>query len=129
MRFKSVCFGMLALFLMSGCAKVNEQRTLTVAPGEIKAPVIVDGPARDQNLTVTVNCAAAPVDVYIALESEAVDKGEARIPKSSLKSQMAVQGEATLTALIPAKSAYAVVLAVPESSKRQALVTLKVEAR
>lgn len=124
-----VCLGVLCTLLVaSGCQKVNEQRTMKLEPGDTKA-VQIGGPDREQQVTVTVNVSGSPVDVYVALDKEAVNQsGEAQVPKNALSKEMKVQGDKTLSAKIPAKSAYAVVVNNPPGGK-EANISLKIEGK
>lgn len=123
-------FGLfLPALLLSGCQKVSEQKTVTVGPGgDVKAPMILTAPSREQDVTLTVS-SNAPVDVYIALEKEVpgLDKGEFKVPKNSLVSEKSVDKEKTLKAKVPAQSGYVVVVA--NNGSKEASVTLKLEGK
>lgn len=115
-----------------GCGqRVNSENTLEMEPGDVNVPFIVDAPSRDQEVTVTVKPETdAPVDVFILVDSErpnAMDElGKNRPPKNTLKSQQKVDKETVLTATIPAKNKYAVIV---RNTKKSTKVGIKLEGR
>jgi hypothetical protein len=114
-----MCFSrflvLLALGLaVAGCQRVNQQKTEKLGPGDVVAPFIVDAPSRNQEVTVTVSPNGAAVDVYIVLEKDRAAAEQAlqerQAPKDVLAGKQKVDKETTLTATVPAKNAYAVLL-------------------
>jgi len=114
-----------------GCQRVNQQKTVSLAPGEVVAPFIVDAPATSQTVSVTVTPSGAPVDVYVVLEKDreaaqqelekavmargvgAPKEGAAQSVKNSLGGQANIDKETTVTGTVPAKNAYAVIVGNP----------------
>ena len=126
---QSVRFGLL-LFLIatfvSGCG-LNHERTIQLDEGDVRE-VIIDGPSRDQNVTVSVN-AGEPIDVYVVLEAE-LDKTrnvlmDQKAPTGPLAGKKAIQNE-SLEATIPAKSKFAVLLS---GARKRTDVKLKITGR
>lgn len=116
-----------ALLGMVGCQKVAVDKQYTLNPGEVKT-MIVDGPTRDQDVTVTIT-ATSPIDVYIASEkdvNEANDKISA--PKQSLGSKKGIEKD-TVTAKVPAKTAYGVVLLATGKTKQGTNVTVNLKGQ
>ena len=105
----------IACVIFAGCQKINLEKTVDLDTQEAKAPFIVDGPARDQDVTVTVTPEkGTPVDVYVVLEKDSAaalaDMTSQRPPMNTLASRTKIDGEAKLTAKVPAKNAYAVIV-------------------
>jgi hypothetical protein len=119
-----------ALLVLAGCQRVNQQKTVTLGPREVVAPFIVDAPSMSQSVTVTVNPNGTPIDAYIVLEKDqaaatkALESGQA--PSSSLAGKQKLTGDTTLTATVPARSAYAVLLG---NSSKEATVAVKLVAK
>lgn len=113
MRSAAYLFFLVA-FAVTGCQKVNLQKTVELSPLDVVAPFIVDAPSSNQSIAVVVSSSAAPVDVFVVLEKDrdAAEKALANggTPKDALASQLKVKNETTLTATVPAKNAYAVIV-------------------
>jgi hypothetical protein len=116
------------LLALTGCQRVNEERTLSVELNDVKA-VTIEAPKREQRLAVTAT-AAVPIDVYVVLEKdrsaveEALQKG-AR-PDKLLASQLKVE-QASLEATVPAQNEYSVL--VRSTSGKKADVKLKITGK
>jgi hypothetical protein len=116
-----------ALMTMAGCQKVAVEKTYTVGPGEVKT-LIVDGPSREQEVTVTVT-ATSPVDVYIAAEKDVNDANDkVSAPKASFGSKKGIEKD-TVTAKVPAKAAYGVILLGTPKTKTGTNVTLNMKGQ
>lgn len=130
MRFSSTLFVCFALIL-GGCQRVSSAKTETVEAGVVKAPFIIDPPDREKTVTVTVQPeAGTPVDVYVILgkDFDAVsnDMQAGKEPKNPLGGRKQIDKEAVITAKVPAKNEYAVVVG---NAKKTTKVTLKLDAR
>lgn len=122
-----ICFLMFTV----GCQRVSQQKTEALEAMEVKAPFIVDGPSSEQNVTVAVSPEkGSPVDVFIVLEKDrqAVtdDLQNGREPKKTLGGQRKIENDTTVTAKVPAKSEYAVIVG---NSRKATKVTLKLDGR
>lgn len=114
------------VFLMHGCQKLDMQKTQEVLPGDVVAPFIVESPSGSHDVTVVVD-SSAPVDVFIAtIPNLAEFEKSPQLPKSPLTSQTKVQKETTLTAKVPAKTSYAVILG---NAEKTATVSVKLKAK
>ena len=103
-----------ALFLLgAGCGqKVNVEKSVTLEPGTMLAPIVLDGPKSEQKINVEFS-ADNPIDVYVILgkdekailaQLESPKKLDIRASKKNSKGD-------TLAATIPAGSDYGVYLA------------------
>ena len=120
----------LSVVMVQGCQRLNEEQNVTLGVGEVKG-LSIEPPRSEQKVTVTVTSSASPVDVYVVLDpnraavSQSLEKGMAPEASKVLASQKKVQ-EASLEATIPAKTAYAVVLA---GATKDTQVKLKIQGR
>ncbi len=92
--------------------------------------VIVDGPKKDQRLTLTVISKKAPVDVYLVHEKDVEEAARSlrlgRPVAEFIAALRGVEGEASLTVTIKAKAQFAVVVG---NSPRAASVSLKLTGK
>lgn len=125
-RRSLICLSISAVFLIHGCQKLDMQKTQEVLPGDVVAPFIVESPSGSHDVTVIVD-SSAPVDVFIATipDLPAFEKNP-KLPKTPLTSQTKVQKETTLTAKVPAKTSYAVILG---NAEKTATVSVKLKAK
>jgi hypothetical protein len=123
-RFVGVAVAVLAL---AGCQKVAFDQTSTLDPSGVQT-FVIDAPARGQEVTLTVT-ATSPIDVYIAAEKDVNQaKNDVRAPKTSLASKKGVEKD-TLTASIPAKTAYGIVLLGTPKTKAGTSVTVSLRGK
>ncbi len=120
----------LILAVLPGCAqRVSVERTVTLEPGDILQPAIVDAPRGQQKVRVEVG-AAEPVDVDVALESDAnpimdaLRAGKRPDAAKVLASKQGARNE-TLEATIPAGKSYTVILS---GARKKTEVKLKVNS-
>lgn len=97
-----------------GCQRVNQEKTISLAAGDIKAPIIVSAPRSQQKIRVSVT-SAEPVDVDVVLEANRAGveatllAGKRPAADKVVASKEKVKSD-TLSATIPAGKEYAVVL-------------------
>ncbi len=99
----------LALAALAGCQRLNYKKTFNLDIGESpEAEFGIDGPAREQKITVQVT-ADEPVKVYVFLEEDAQAARDA-IDKFNKPAQALAgkenEKEVSLEATIPAKKGY-----------------------
>jgi hypothetical protein len=117
-----------ALLALPGCQQVSVEKALTLEPGDILQPAIVDGPRSQQKIRVEVT-ATEPIDVDVTLESDAseVIKG-LRVSKRPegklLATKQGVKSDA-VEATIPAGKSYTVIVS---GAKKKSEVKLKVNS-
>jgi hypothetical protein len=117
----------LCLFLgVSGCQKLNVEKSYKMNPGEVQI-LVVDAPSRDQDVAVAITSSGS-VDVYIAKEADANEANDKIVPpKNPIASKQKVEGKDTLSAKVPAKTAYGVVLL--NAQKKNTDVTVKLTGK
>jgi hypothetical protein len=104
----------LPLLVSAGCLRqrLDVDLTLQVEPGKI-IPRIIDAPRADQNVTLTVDAADAPVNVYLVLAKDSEADADAMLsgmrPAHALAGQDKVQ-QASLEATVPAGNDFAVLV-------------------
>lgn len=118
------------LFTLTGCPqRVNVEKTVTLEFGDIKQPAIIDAPRSQQKVRVDVN-SAEPIDVDVALESEAADitksltAGKRPDAAKLLASKQGVKTDA-VEATIPAGKSYTVILS---GARKKTEVKVKVNS-
>lgn len=115
----------VALLLLAGCQRLNEQRTVDLKFGT-NHRLDFTGPSYKQKIEVTVTPKDAPVSVYL-IKSEDVEKVEDAVnrkkepPKDSVLDGKTVSEKDkaesyTLTAEVPAKTPYSLFFAGPRKS-------------
>lgn len=117
-----------ALLALPGCQQVNVEKALTLEPGDILQPAIVDGPRSQQKIRVEVT-ATEPIDVDVALESDASDvisglRASKRPAGKVLATKQGVKSD-TMEATIPAGKSYTVIVS---GAKKKSEVKLKVNS-
>jgi hypothetical protein len=117
-----------ALLAMPGCQQVNVEKALTLEPGDILQPAIVDGPRSLQKIRVEVT-ATEPIDVDLALESDATDvvnglRASKRPQGKVLATKQGVKSD-SVEATIPAGKSYTVIVS---GAKKKSEVKLKVNS-
>ncbi len=125
------CLLVSAFLACAGCQRINMEKTVDLDTQEAKAPFIVDAPSRDQDVTVIVTPEkGTPVDVYVVQEKDSAaalaDLTNQRPPKNSLASLTKVASEGKVTAKVPSKNAYAVIVG---NSSKPTKVGIRLEAR
>jgi hypothetical protein len=117
MRRSPVLLACLALSLpgLGGCQKLDEKRSVTLAPGDVKN-LQIDAPRADQKVHVAVTSSDCPVDVYVVLQKDhdSVDQTLLAGNKPDAKKVLASQEktrDASLEATVPAKSGYSIFFA------------------
>jgi hypothetical protein len=126
-----LCLLAVGFLAALGCrgSVLNDERTVSVEPGAVKA-VIIDGPVKDQKVTVAVNSPGAPVTVCVVLEKDRKAAEEAltqgKVPAGVLASKEKAE-EATVETMVSAKNEFAVVL--NNVSGKAAQVKLKITGR
>jgi hypothetical protein len=97
---------------MTGCQKLDDERTFEVGPGKIRS-MLIDPPTKEQKVTVTISSSISPVTVYVvpAKEQEAAERAmeSGKQPNQSFAGKEKSQ-EATLEATIPANTGYAIIV-------------------
>jgi hypothetical protein len=114
MRRSPVWLACLALSLpgLGGCQKLDIQRSVTLAPGDVKN-LQIDAPRSDQKVRVTLASSDSAINAYLVLQKDhdAVDQalqaGNRPDPSAVLASQEKAK-EATLEATVPAKSGFSI---------------------
>jgi hypothetical protein len=125
------CLGwtlLTGVLLTAGCQRLNEERTLSLMPGEFKS-LSFSPPSYEQKLTVQVSSPGAPVSVWLGRESDteaAQDKlQKEKSPDASLAGKEKAE-DITLEATIPAKTGYALYI---RAEQKKAEVKVKVTGR
>ncbi len=120
----------VVLLAVPGCPqRLHVEKTLTLEPGDIKQPAVVDGPRSQQKIRVQID-ATEPINVDIALESDAADIEKSLLTASRpaaaklLASKQGVKSDA-VEATIPAGKSYTVILS---GAKKKSEVKLKVNS-
>jgi hypothetical protein len=131
MRLPLFALLLLLPVLLAGCRRsLTYEKTVTVDAGDAYHAQTIDPLAREQQVTVTITSATAPVSVYLVLEKDREAAQDSlrleKAPSNVLAKQEKVQ-EATLEATVPAHSSYTVLL-VPVAHKT-AQVALKITGR
>ncbi|MGE3807202.1 MAG: hypothetical protein AB7K24_21275 [Gemmataceae bacterium] len=116
MRRSAILFALLVM--VAGCQKVSQEKTVKMEPGDSIAAFIIDPPSSEQTVNLIVSSDGGPVDVYIATvaDADAFQKEfaqDSKIPAGVVTTKSKVEKEETLTATIPAKKPYVVILANP----------------
>jgi hypothetical protein len=116
MRTVNVLFAVILaglLLVQSGCQRLNVEKTITLIPGDTQA-VLVDGPARDQQVEVTISSPGVPISAYLVYEKdrEKVGQGLGVAVKTSpeILDRVEKKEDITLTYKIAAKQNFAVVM-------------------
>jgi hypothetical protein len=119
------------LFLpVAGCTFKYED-TVSLDQNDVKSRK-VDGPSKDQDVTVTLSSPGVPIDAYLVLEEdrkklESLLTGGAKPKeKDGVLAAKEKAEEITLTARIPAKKAYAIILA---GAQKKTDVKLKITGK
>jgi hypothetical protein len=129
MRARFRCLAGLGLLaIVSGCGQpINVEKTVSMQPAQHYAPILVDGPKRDQKITVEFTSSDVPIDVYIVLGKDEtvilreLDKAKPKV--DSLASKLGSKGD-TLTATIAAGKDYGVYLT---NAAKKTNVTVKLK--
>ncbi len=121
------CLGLIVL--ASGCGqRVSEEKTLEMKAGEILAPIVLDGPKKEQKVKVEFTSSESPIDVYVILGKDEnailreLDKAAPKVEAVASKKQS--KGE-TLSATIPAGKDYGVYLT---NASKNTSVKVKVQS-
>ena len=123
-----ILFVAAVLLALPGCQGVNVEKALTLEPGDIVQPAIVDAPRSQQKIRVEVT-ATEPIDVDVALESDASDvvnglRVSKRPESKVLATKQGVKSDA-VEATIPAGKSYTVILS---GARKKSEVKLKVSS-
>jgi hypothetical protein len=117
-----------ALFLLAGCQRLDLEKTLHVAVGEVHR-VYIDPPRSDQKVTARINSPGAPVSAYLVLESDSEAAQKKMMDHQAPAAPLAGKDKAediTLEATVPAKKGYALLL---RADAKDADVKVKVTGR
>jgi hypothetical protein len=126
MRLLSGLVLLMLLLAVSGCQKVALKNEYDLDPTDAKG-FDVDPPNRDQDVTLKITT-TGPIDVFIANKAD-WDKAiaDVKAPKSPLGGKAGIDKEATVTAKVPAKTAYGIVLL--NAKKPKTKVTVEMNAQ
>ena len=120
-----------AVLFASGCQRsLSLEKTVKLAPGDVKAPAIVDAPRGDQKVRISVT-SAEPLNVDVVLEvnrpavMEALQASKRPAADKLLASKEQAKDE-TLSVTIPAGKEYAVILSGAKK-ETEAKLTVKSE--
>jgi hypothetical protein len=115
-----------AMLGVAGCQKaLNEQKTLTMGPGDVRK-IEIDAPRREQPLKIAFNSSATEVSIYVVPAQDgdkALDALMSYKPVATALAKMEKTKSGTLDATIPAKTAFAVLVA---GAVRDTTVDLKI---
>jgi hypothetical protein len=121
------------MVLMVGCSKLDAEKSATLEGGSFKA-FSIDPPKSEQKVSVAVTSTGAPVDAYIVLEGDsnvalkiAEDMMRGMKPPASVVESKPKITEGTLSATIPAKKGYSILLI--NSSSKSTDVKIKITGR
>ena len=109
----------VAFFSLTGCQRVNYEKTIQVDPLGVQE-IVIDAPRSDQKVTVAVSSPGAAVNVYLVLEKDkqaAVEALQADKKPANLLASKEKAEEATVEATVPAKNGYAVLLSSASGKK------------
>jgi hypothetical protein len=113
---------------LSGCQRLNDERTVSVPLGTIQA-IGYSAPRYEQKLTIQVNSPGAPVTVYLVREEDSNTAQNqldgSKPPTAPLAGKEKVE-EATLEATVPAKTGFVLLI---RADKKKAEVKVKVTGR
>jgi hypothetical protein len=121
------------LVLMAGCAKLDAEKSATLEGGSYKA-FSIEPPKSEQKVSVAVTSTGAPIDAYLVLEgdsnaalkvAEDIMRGN-KLPASVVDSKQKIT-EGTLSATVPAKKGYSILLL--NSSSKTAELKVKITGR
>jgi len=115
---------LLVVFLLAGCSKVHDVKTITLKPGETNI-FEVDAPKRDQKVRVVVT-SAEPISVAIALTKDIGGQEVTSVSdlKTTLELKKGVKQE-TIEVTIPAKEKYTVIVS---DALKSTDVTVKIDS-
>jgi len=114
--------------LTAGCQRLNEERTMSLLPGESKH-LIFSAPAYEQKLTVQVSSPGAPVSAWLVRESDSEAAQDQLQKNKSPDAPLAGKEKAediTLDTTIPAKTGYILFI---RAEQKRAEVKVKVTGR
>lgn len=114
--------------LTAGCQRLNEERTMSLLPGEFKH-LSFSPPTYEQKLTVQASSPGAPVSVWLVRESDkeaAQEKLQSDKPPDAPLASKEKAEEITLDATIPAKTGYVLFI---RAEQKRAEVKVKVTGR
>jgi hypothetical protein len=121
------------MVLMVGCAKLDAEKTATLEGGDFKA-FSIDGPSSEQKVNVSVTSTGASIDAYVVLEGDpdaalkiAAELMRGNKPPASVVDSKQKITQGTLSATIPAKKGYSILLV--NGSTKQAEVKVKITGR
>lgn len=110
----------LALLVLAGCGqKINLDRKIKLEPSDVQA-IIVDAPKGEQNIVVTTSTPGAPISVFVVEEADLESAKQALLSGKAPAKHLAKQEKTesgNLSAKIPAKTGYAIVLHSPPGTK------------
>jgi hypothetical protein len=128
MRFRISLMFVLSALLLSGCQRLNDERTIKLMAGAIQA-IDYGAPRYAQKLTVNVSSPGAPVTVYIVRQEDseaAQNKLDAsKAPSDPLAGQEKAE-EINLETTVPPNTAFTLLI---RADKKTAEVRLKVTGR
>jgi hypothetical protein len=101
------------------------EKTYRSDPGDVNT-LIIDGPKRDQDVTINFT-STGPIDIYLAREKDINEALETIAAPKVFLAKSENQKKGTLTAKVPAQSAYGV--AILNARNRGTEVTVKVERK
>jgi hypothetical protein len=111
--FRMECLGLagITFLLAAGCQKLNYEKIIQLESGDIKS-FLIPGPRAAQQVNATVSSPGTPVDAFVVLEQDRPAVENSLQLQEKPRSTLA-QGrgeELTLSATIPAKTAYSVIV-------------------
>lgn len=128
-----LCATGILMSMSSGCGqRLNLEKTITVEPGGVRAPFIVDAPKSEQKVTVEVSSAEVPVTVQVvtvkdrAKFEKAMEDNNLGPDTMTVLSKKEKIKEDTVEAPIPAGQEFAVLVF---GGSKSATVKVKLTAR
>jgi hypothetical protein len=122
------CGLLVCLALAPGCQRLNDERTVQVGAGEAYK-VEFDPPRSEQQVTVTLTSPGVPISAYLVKREDSAQAMDAALggkaPASALDGKEKGE-EITLSATIPAKTGFAVVI---KGGSKKAEVKIKTVGR
>jgi hypothetical protein len=118
------------LLALAGCGQsVSVEKTVDLSPGLNLAPIVIDGPKREQKIKVEFTASDGILDAYVILgkDEEAILNELDRVkPKLDILASKTKSSGDTLEATIPAGQDYGVYLA---NASKKMKVTVKLKSQ
>ena len=125
MKWKTV--SVVGLVALAGCSKIHESRSFTLEPADTNN-IKVSAPIGEQKIKVTLTADNA-VSVWVVLEKDVPsgkDEFDPELLGAALLASQKDATETTLTATIPAKESYRIVV---NRATKKATVSVKIDSQ